>query len=367
MKKKSFRFLCILLGVIVSASGAMSAAVFFFDPQNVYRWNTKGTRYFDPIWSAAGSMQHYAYDTLIIGSSMVQNWDAEILGELLSCRPLKVTASAMTPSEELYLLEQARRIGKAKRYIIHLDLHRSLAAETVEPSAGRFPDYMFFPHGVSQFQYLLGFSTWVDFMPVDLVLTVAPRFPFPSSMQDKIDKGTDINRMSSWTNMEPLQEQAWIELLQNGETSFNEGDEVAVRSGAQDRLRSMFDRFAAAAADGAEVKLVLSPYSTAYWCTKTEQERNGIFLLREQLAQAAQEREGVTLLDLQAMPETTAYENYIDSEHAAKPLCRKVEQALADDTYAADVQKVRDNNAQILRNMQQTMQTYGKAFSRQPS
>ena len=150
MKNRTVKFICLLLSFFIAAMGVLCAVAYALDPQNVYRSNTKGVRYFSPTYSTAPAIRTADYDLVLIGSSMVQNFDASEFASQLDCKPLKLALGALEPDELLWLYNNTQEQGKAKKYIINIDLHRFAANESVEPNCGRFPEYMYHPSGLSR-------------------------------------------------------------------------------------------------------------------------------------------------------------------------------------------------------------------------
>ena len=351
MKKKSTRFLCLLLSAVFILTGLLSGAAFLFDPQNVYRWNTVGERTFPPIYTAAGSIAHYDYDTLILGSSMVQNWDAETLAETMRCKPLKVTVGAMTPSEMLFLYNAALDAGKAKTYIVNIDLHRVAAASSVEPDAGRFPAYQFRPHGLKQFQYLLGYTTWVEFMPTDILCSLEPIVPLPASLRRKIKESTDVNTMCRWDESQTMTAKKWQQVKEEGDKNFNEGDNSVYVDTYKENMDALLQGLREALPKDAHLKLYLPPYSALYWHEKSERQTDILLQLRSQLAETAANDPQITLIDLQWIDETKDHALYVDANHAGETLRKFTERALAREEYSVtDTRQMEENNSRIRQN-----------------
>ena len=339
--------------------GLLSGSAYLYDPQNVYRWNTRGVRCYQPTFSAAGALRHYDYDLAIIGSSMVQNWDAEALADTLHCKPLKLTIGAMTPGEILFLYNAAHQTGRAGRYIVNIDLHRIAAAEQIAPDAGRFPKVMFHPTGISQFRYLLGFETWFRFMPADLACTAALHLPIPASFRDKIAETSDINAMCAWDESTRPGTSALLHAWRTHEKAFNEGDNADFARDPVRNVRVFSQQLAQQTVSNETLTLVLPPYSILYWADKTPDQLQALLEMRQALGAFADAHPSVTLADFQSIAEINDLEQYVDANHCGAQIRLRVQNALADGTFNADGAQTARNNALLLQYLDAFHEQYG--------
>ncbi len=358
MKSSIPKFTLCFLCVCLVLAGSLSLAAFCYDPQNVYRWSDKGCRYFNPTYSAAGAVQNYDYDLTIIGSSMVQNFNAEHISSLLGCKPLKLTIGAMTPNELLFLYNCAQQRGCAKRYVINLDLHRVAAAESIGADSGRFPAYMFSPNGISQFKYLLGYETWFRFIPLDCVLnfTELTGINLPASAEQTVKNATDINKMCEWDLGALPGADAVIEKYLQGNSGFNEGDNTVYSSHAVENVDNLFSLIIQYLDSNESITIILPPYSVLYWADKTDEQLNTLLSMRARIAEIAEQNSNLRLLDFQGLKETTGLDNYYDVNHFCHELQALMENALSTDTYESGTVKTAANSEIIKHNAQAARQ-----------
>ncbi len=349
MKNRAVKYICILLSVFVGLGSLLSAIAFICDPQNVYRWNENGVRYYSPAHSTPSAVKNYDYDLLVIGSSMVQNIDAKHLSDSINCKPLKATISAMTPSELLWVYSCAQQQDKARRYIISLDLHRFTTSTAIEADAGRFPEYMYSAGGIKQFKYLLGYETWFRFIPLQLVLSAveALNVPLPASFSNAIRSATDINTTCEWNNTVTPGEETLYKRYINNESAFNEGD----TSDFSDRSAESITTFLAAVEceldSDEELILFLPAYSALYWAKFSEKDTETLFEMRLKIAEFADKYTNVKLIDLQGEDFTTDLNLYVDSNHCAYELQKEIDEIIISQSVDCSLKDVEKNNAEI--------------------
>ncbi len=363
MKSKTLKLTVTFLCVCAVIFCSLSAITYGFDPQNVYRWNEHGVRYYNETYSAAGAVKYYDYDTVFIGSSLFQNLDAERIAGLYGCKPLKLTAGAMIPEELLYLYKQVQQTGKVNSYVLNIDLHRLASSAEVRPDCGRFPDYMFNAGGISQLKYLLGYETWFRFIPVDFVMSAARalHISLPQSFENLLDSATDINTMSEWENENAPGKDAVLTEYRAGYRGFNEGDSLDYvddpLKNAEDLMLNILDGMD----ENDTVTIVLPPCSSLYWADKNAEEFDALTAMRGRIAEIADEHSNIKLLDFQATEQTTNLDFYYDQVHFNKELQMLIEDALMSDEYLADTVRV-NANSEIIRQNAAIMQAEAADF-----
>lgn len=349
MKNQAVKFICLLLSVFVAATGVLCAAAYVLDPQNVYRSNTKGVRYFSPIYSTPSAIRTYDYDCVIIGSSMVQNFDASEIASQLGCTPLKLALGALEPGELLWLYNNAQEQSKAKKYIINIDLHRFASKDSVEPDCGRFPDYMYNPSGLSQFKYLLGYETWFRFIPLQLGLSAVQtlNIPVPDSFKGSLENATDINKAGYWNELNPPGEDVLIDNFNSDTVVFNDSDADVYSKNALANMDYFLDRLAGKLDSDEELTIYLPPYSALYWAGQSSEQLEIIFTLREKIAAFTANYDNIHLCDLQAESYVEDLDLYMDGSHASVTVRKAAQQTVISCTGEPTLQQIKENNQTI--------------------
>ena len=110
-------FLCFLLAIVLLLSGV----AYIVDPFMQFR--PRDNAYLLEEWYVgSGLIKTYDYDTLILGSSMIQNFDMDVFRQELGVKPLHVGIGAMSPEEMAEFLNLAYDTGKADTYYLCVDL-----------------------------------------------------------------------------------------------------------------------------------------------------------------------------------------------------------------------------------------------------
>ncbi len=325
--KKAIKFICVFLCAFIAAAGTLSAAAYCLDPQNVYRQNKNGVRYYNQLYSLAPSVRTYDYDYVFIGSSMMQNFDADYFADKLGCKPLKLTLGALTAPELMWLYDCVQEQGKAKTYIINIDLHRFAACKDVSADSGRLHEYMYNPTGITQFKYLLGYETWFRFIPLQLGLTAMKMLNV--SLPESMNSATNINTMTSWDDSTPPGKDKLYQDFANNKTGFNDGDTSVFSENAGANMKKYLSLLADKL-DGEEKMIIyLPPYSALYWAEKSESQLSTLFELRRIIADFSSEHDNIHLLDLQAESYVADLDSYIDASHYAAKIRETAQQAVS--------------------------------------
>ncbi|MBR4851720.1 MAG: hypothetical protein IKU97_06680, partial [Tidjanibacter sp.] len=88
------KFICFLLAMLLF----LSAVAYIVDPFMQFR--VKDNAYFLQEWYVSGGLiKNYDYDTLILGSSVTQNFNMDVFRQELGVKPLHVGLGAMTTVE----------------------------------------------------------------------------------------------------------------------------------------------------------------------------------------------------------------------------------------------------------------------------
>ena len=103
------RFLSLVLAVLA----ILAALVYLIDPY--YHYRAYDHKYkLDKIFSVPGVVKNYDYDTIIIGSSMTQNFDMDSFRRELGQNPVKATLGGMDWPEMAALLSTLAKSLESK-------------------------------------------------------------------------------------------------------------------------------------------------------------------------------------------------------------------------------------------------------------
>lgn len=119
-KKKLLRLCCI----IVIEALLIFLFVWFFDPFYQYHAPFGGRQAVlnDRDNQMAGSIRELSYDSVLVGSSIVENCNTEYLNEQYGCDTLKVIKASGSTADLLYYLEMAQENQELKNVFWGLDM-----------------------------------------------------------------------------------------------------------------------------------------------------------------------------------------------------------------------------------------------------
>ena len=290
----------------------LSGAAYLVDP--FFQFRVKDNTYVLKAWvNSSGLVENYDYDTLIVGSSLTQNFNMSLFREYFGCEPLHVGLGAVRPAEVLELMNVAYDARKADRYFVCVDFYFF----TNVPKENRFPRYVMKKDVLSRFRYFLSFEAWFRFIPVDVGLMLADEMNVKMPKKSLVYQRS-IDWMNNWgvfytpkskSEMTEIIKQAYRRELTAYEMPSDETECYAEMAFRADDFLGRFTF------ENGEHIFFFPPYSSAYWCSKQDA---GLFepylRAKEHFIKKAAEY-GATVYDFQSADFTMNIENYKDLSH----------------------------------------------------
>lgn len=293
----------LILSILILAVFAASA--YAIDPY--FRYRVKDNEYFlSAPYVNAGLIRNYDYDTVIVGSCMIGNFDMDRFRGELDAKPLKIENGAMGPNAIAAFLEYAGKAGKASNYYVNIDL-----ATYQSDTDGVLNAYLMEDDLLSTGKYLLGYETWFRFIPVDcgLMLYKAWRGEFPSG---KFTQRTSIDQNGAWNLDESFGRDV---VVSNRLANLYEVSEVNLDN-LYPRMIGQIDEFLSEVDfETGSFTFIFPPYSTLYWCDAQDQGYFETFLqAKKYFVQNLLDR-NCTVYDFQSAQWANDLDNYQDSTH----------------------------------------------------
>jgi len=305
-------------------------ASYVIDPFFQFRVNESGHYFLNPWLQNGGLARNYDYNTVVLGSSMVQNYDMTILRKKdPSIKPVKLSTGGMNNKEMEYLYSFVKK-DSVKSFIINLDIPQfNLGFEEV-----RYPRFLYEGTFQNKIEYMYGYEACIRFIPIDLIL--------PLYLKDK----TEI----------PVEYKMKIELDQIGNSShqnhygagyvkdmYLKGQTVSVQNmnGMEERMRNKLDTLLTTIDmnnyKDIQYTFVLSPYSALYWyhtkkCGYHDQFIDFLYHLNRTMEKC----DNVRLMLFFDMDEITDLDNYADISHFNPALTNKVLENIYNPIYELD-------------------------------
>lgn len=154
---KNIRFVIWFMAFVLLFAALVGTFVFAVDPLQVYRKAsysplfTKQQRYQNP-----GLAKNYTYDTIILGSSMTENFVPSEVGEILGGEVMKLSMEGSTAKEQRMIADVAINTGQVRKVLWGVD-YFSFRDDSVRDEAN-FPFYLYDDSILNDYKYLFNIS-----------------------------------------------------------------------------------------------------------------------------------------------------------------------------------------------------------------
>ena len=284
----------------------VSVLAYAVDP--FFQFRVRDNSYLLNSWFvSSGLIENYDYDTLIIGSSMVQCFEMDDFRNKLGAKPLHVGLGGINQEEISRLTNLAYDTPQASRFYICVDL----AFFTGNSEGNRYPEYLLNRDLLSRLRYLLSYEVCFRYVPVDLGLMAADRLGI--RLPDKIEYSRSVDRLEDWRlDFPEVGKEAVLENYRNDRYSVSKVN----LSGLSETMIANIDEFLASF-DYERGKHVFffPPYSSLFWCDAQESGYYSVYLQGKQYFIEKAEQYGAEVYDFQSDDLTTDLENYKDLTH----------------------------------------------------
>lgn len=313
IKGKSFSLITIIILFVML--GVTAFIGYIFDPAMYYRIPNYKT-YCTEQYTTAGLIKNHSAEVAIIGSSMMQNTNVDLVEELFDKEAIRYTLSGMTIDEIAMLVNRSLNVeNNVDRFIINLDL--SMFNSEEKSPFSRLPEYIYDDIKLNDIKYLLGYDTWVKFIPFNFIYNVACNID--STITDKIsvlfERATNIDLMGNWSNATNFSE----EIVKNGYISGIAAVSEQNLDGMLTRMKSRFDNVIYPLVienNNKEFNFIFPPYSILMWYNAEEEGYLEVILkFKEYIVEKFDGLENVKLYDFQDYEGILDLNNYKDTTH----------------------------------------------------
>lgn len=334
------RFLALVLAVLA----ILAALVYLIDPY--YHYRAYDHKYkLDKIFSVPGVVKNYDYDTIIIGSSMTQNFDMDSFRRELGQNPIKATLGGMDWPEMAALLQLAQDAGHAETYYLCID--SSLLSSDEEEQ--RFPEYLMDDNPLNDYRYFWGYEVWMRFIPLNLALLTADKLgiALPQRFQD----ARSIDKMGEWAYRYTFSKEQVLKLYANsGNGGASNVDMTAVSADPMAQCQKLLDSL-----DLSQGNMVLffPPYSALFWYDMEQAGRlEGYFEVKRYFIQQISAYSNVTIFDFQGADFTADLDNYMDMTHFSPQISDELVRCFANGEYRIEPEQTGETEVRILQNIE---------------
>jgi hypothetical protein len=147
---------------------AIGLTTYIIDPFFQFRVNTKDRYILNPRFVNGGLAKHYDYNTVVMGSSMVQNFKMALLRDTYEgMKPVKLSAGGLNIPEMEYIYTLIN-MERAEDFIINVDvpLFNQFGI------GNRLPLFLYEDGLLNKLEYLYGYDALIRYIPADLGVTL---------------------------------------------------------------------------------------------------------------------------------------------------------------------------------------------------
>lgn len=332
--------LCMILMVV------MMGMTYFIDP--FFQYHVKDHQYMlNTKYVSPGLIKNYDYDTIMIGSSMTQNFDMQDFADEMDCKPLLIGSGGINLQEMVEYIELAQSQGKASDYYICADLYL-FAQENDSTNI----QYLFEDSALSTIKYVLSFEAWFRFMPVDVALTTAKKLGI--TLPAAFEKKMSIASYQYWGDEEIYGEDIVIERYKNGRYSISDVDTENLYPRMVEQIDLLFEKLDSS---NENIYFFFPPYSALYWC---EVQDSGYFneylRAKKYLIQQATDN-GCVVYDFQSDELIQDLNNYKDYTHYSPQINLWMLQCFSEGRYVV----TEENSAEYRSQLEQKVNAFRKS------
>ena len=305
------------------------------------------------VHAATGLIRNYDYDFLIVGSSMTQNFDMDVVRRELGVKPLHVGLGGMKSSELLDLMQVAYEAGAADSFLVSADLYRF----TDEVPGRVLPDYLFRTDPLSRLHYLLSYQVWFHYLPMDLALVTLNRAGI--SPPAGLHVNTSIDRYQYWGDRDKFGEDVVLRNYRSGAYAVSAVDTEDLYNRMKRNIDAFLGGFDYSAG---EHIFFFPPYSCLYWANAQNEGYCEEYLrAKAYFVQRAAEY-GAVVYDFQSADCTTDLNNYKDTTHYCPAINDWIIACIAKGEYLATADSIGPSRERLLENTSRFREQYAELF-----
>ncbi|MCR4762239.1 MAG: hypothetical protein K5696_01780, partial [Lachnospiraceae bacterium] len=302
------KYLIITSISIIALLIALSLTVYLWDPYSYYRIEDGRLKYVASSYINAGIIRNADYDSVIIGSSMSQNFNPETFRELIGVNPVKLCTGGLTLEQrDLFFNAVERQSAGTDKFFIEIQLS---TFNSEDDDLSDTPLYLYDDNKLNDFRYLLGYETWARGMPVSFGYAAAKAAGIEMDTMHNIES---VDNVGDWYPRYKLgREQVINKYKKNIDAvSYQETD------GMYERMcKNVDEKLCTVIEDKNEYVFFFPPYSALFW-HKARQAgyEDCYFDVKEHIMEVLSGYDNVSVFDFQSDPLTSDLDNYRDTSH----------------------------------------------------
>lgn len=338
MKKRGCIWITKFISAVIAIVLILAAVCYIVDPFFMYRVKDN-TYMLSEGYCLPGIIKNHDYDSLIIGSSMTQNFEMDSFREKLNINPAKIAVGGMTLEDLKNLTKLANKTGRSKSYYICLDLPRFLN----DGKKAVMKDYLIDDTILNDYKYLLGYAAWMRFIPVDIGLTAARKLEIP--LGKSINNSLSIDKIGYWGDKFQYGEDVVLSNYTNQSYSVSE---VISEDYYRDIVHNTDMLIESLEFGKWEYNFFFPPYSILYWTNAQEKGYDEALLKGKEYIFEKLSELGCTVYDFQAADFVLDLDYYKDMTHYSPEINEWMVECFSDKSYITDDRSININNRKIL-------------------
>ncbi|MEN8905917.1 MAG: hypothetical protein ABF289_08165 [Clostridiales bacterium] len=285
----------------------MTFITYILDPYMYYRVDDS-KRLLNTRFVTAGLIKNSEYDTAIVGSSLIQNFDMNSFRNKLGWNPLKLTVGGMTTKEQVQMVNMASKTNNPDRFILNIPLDVNYNDKTRDDI---FPVYLYNSYYLDDIKYLFGYEVWTRYIPINTILNCASK-----TGADLSGFSIKVDLMGDWSKeVEPGREIVIEGYQENGIHEPNIS-KYAILSNMKNVIDIFHDEIKTQIQNEKEFIFIFPPYSALYWSDMKEKDLYSEFIIaKKYFLYKFSEYSNVRIIDMQDCEKISNLNYYIDSIH----------------------------------------------------
>ena len=297
------KWIVLVISFVLIALLIMSMLMYVVDP--FFQFRVRDNTYMlNPQYVNGGLIKNYEYDTLMIGSSMTQNFDMDIMRKELNVSPLHVSLGGMSALEMIELLNLANQVGKANTYYIGIDLW--IMMQEADPSNN--VSYLITQEKSALPQYFVSHEAWFYSLPISTAMLMVKQLGI--NLPSSVDEKASIDNLGNWESKYTCSEDIVLDHYINGNFAVSEINLTHAYEIAKNNIDDLFLTLENYPGD---VIFFFPPYSGLFWHSK-ESSVDTILAVKEYFVEKAYAC-GYTTFDFQGQDFIADLNLYRDTSH----------------------------------------------------
>lgn len=330
MKKniKATRWAAMFFAILFLLISVCSAATYIVDP--FFQFRVRDNTYLlNARYVCAGLIKNYDYDTLILGSSMIQNNTADVIRDELGGKPLNMGIGGMNTDLMLKLLELANDVGRAENYYLCIDL---ASFTNTDPTTNQ--TYLIKQDFLSKLKYVMSYEAWFRYTPVDIGLWAAKTAGI--GLPQKFTDTMSVDTLEYWADDYVFGKEETIKNYKSKKYSVSEVD----TENLDERMLKNVDSFVEAIDfSKGNYTFFFPPYSSLFWCNAQDRGYFDEYVQAKEYCIKLLCEKGGRVFDFQTNPITMDLENYKDTTHYRPEINNWVIKCMASDECQVEIDK----------------------------